>query len=203
MKRKTKHTLYYKLEDEMNLPNCPICSLIEKSTKMYIENLFYENVNDFEINELILASNGFCSKHTQLILQTKQSVGIAIIFKRIIDNLIRNNFSKGIKKCIICENENLAQKRYCETFVEYLDDGILKAYEGLSVLCMKHFDLITKMIKKAEVKRKLFELQKLKLNKLSLELEEYIRKFDYRFSNEKSGREKDSWIRAGKIIGNV
>ena len=55
-------------------------------------------------------------------------------------------------------------------------------------------------MKQTKTMKELVEIQIIKLGELSAELEEICRKFDYRFADEKWGKEKDAWRRATKII---
>ncbi|MFA5104930.1 MAG: DUF6062 family protein [Candidatus Margulisiibacteriota bacterium] len=199
MKKIIKHTLFYKLEEALHLEECPVCYMTARNVVRHIDYLFYENVNDPGVNKEIIASQGFCKRHSEMILQTRQSSGIAIIYKRIIDGLIKTNYGDSQGGCPICENEKRAYDRYCETFVNHWHEGISKAYDGPSVLCMTHFRQITKLMKSKECREMLQNMQTKKLEELSAELEEYSRKFDYRFASEQEGHEKGSWSRAVKL----
>jgi hypothetical protein len=191
---------FYNLKDALSLEGCSICFLTKKSVARYIDNLFYENVNDPKVNKEIIASQGFCKRHSDMILKTKESLGIAIIYKRIIDNLIKTNFEKRQCDCPVCKVEKEAESRYAETFVDYWGNDVKKIFETSSILCVSHFRYILKLMKDKKHREELLCLQIKKYEELSEELEEYSRKFDYRFAKEEMGHEKDSWLRAVKLI---
>ena len=74
------------------LPGCPICHLVEQSTRRYMSNLFYEHVNDGGLRARLRKSLGFCHEHAWLALEPGMgdALGVAIIYHDVLKNLLKN-----------------------------------------------------------------------------------------------------------------
>jgi len=203
MKVIEKHMTFHELKDALARGDCPICFLAERSVSRNIEDLFHEKVNDPGVAKELKRSGGFCEKHSEQILRTNETLGIAIIYKRLIDVLIghlKNNIVKPkLASCPICMTYQQAEQRYLSNLIDHWNE--LKAeFAASSILCIGHTYKALGLMKQTKTMKELVEIQIKKLGELSAELEEICRKFDYRFADEKLGKEKDAWQRATKII---
>lgn len=54
----------FQLIPAMQQPGCPICRIRNFHEKRYLDNLLLERVNDCETRDHLIASFGFCPKHT-------------------------------------------------------------------------------------------------------------------------------------------
>ena len=88
MKVIEKHMSFHELKESLSRGDCPICFLAERSVSRNIEDLFHEKVNDPGVAKELKRSGGFCEKHSEQILRTNETLGIAIIYKRLLDVLI-------------------------------------------------------------------------------------------------------------------
>jgi hypothetical protein len=194
---------FHELKDALARGDCPICFLAERSVARYIEDLFHEKVNDPGVAKEMKRSGGFCEKHSEQILRTNETLGIAIIYKRLIDVLI-GHLKKNIVKpklacCPICMTYQQAEQRYLSNLINHW--GELKAeFAASSILCINHTYMVLDLMMQQKTREELVEIQIIKLGDLSAELEEICRKFDYRFADEKWGKEKDAWRRAVKLM---
>jgi len=198
-----KHMGFFDLKDALSGKGCPICFLAERSVARYIEDLFHEKVNDPGVAKELKRSGGFCEKHSEQLLQTREVLGIAIIYKRLLDLFIvylkKNIVKSKLASCPLCMTYQQAEQRYLSNLIDHWDE--LKAeFAASSILCIGHTYKALDLMKQKKTIEELRQIQIKKLGELSAELEEFCRKYDYRFADEKMGKEKDAWQRATKII---
>ncbi len=67
---------------------CPICYIRQQAGVRYISNLLWENVNDVETRERIIASLGYCPEHTLLLASVEvnrhgSAMGTSIIYEHL------------------------------------------------------------------------------------------------------------------------
>ncbi len=99
--------------------------------------------------------------------------------------------------CPACRIGAEAQQRYLSTLMTHLNDPeIRKAIDGSSFLCIPDLLVALEFSRTHAQARSLLEVIVSKLKHLDGELEELVRKRDYRFLNEPRGEEQTSWWRA-------
>ncbi|MEJ2711482.1 MAG: DUF6062 family protein [Anaerolineales bacterium] len=83
---------YFDLLEACSQPGCPVCSVVHQSTNRYLENLFYENVNDVELRAKLVASRGFCNQHAWMALKpgVGDALGVAIIYHDVLGNVLND-----------------------------------------------------------------------------------------------------------------
>jgi len=61
------------------------------AVERYLDNLFYESVNDIQLRERLRASMGFCREHAWLAVDKRlgNALGFAIIYHDVINNTLR------------------------------------------------------------------------------------------------------------------
>jgi hypothetical protein len=72
-------------------PGCPLCRLVQAGVRRYLQNLFYESVNDIDLRKQLRDSLGFCGEHARISLQpgVGDALGVSIIYNDILTNLLR------------------------------------------------------------------------------------------------------------------
>jgi hypothetical protein len=72
-------------------PGCPLCRLVQAGVQHYLQNLFYESVNDIELRQQLRHSLGFCHEHARLSLEpgVGDALGVSIVYNDILTNLLR------------------------------------------------------------------------------------------------------------------
>ncbi len=220
---KEKHTPYYTVLESFEEKGCPICHLLEKSLERYLEGLLYDSVNDPKTREVVRKSKGFCNLHAWRLKKIGDGLGTAIIYKDILDKLfsqmktvlpeelshsleraarggILGSLKKTTDSCPACLAFRRNEKMYLEVLSENIDDEQFSlAYKSSDGLCLSHSLGAVKMIKSKEQKAFLIQVQSEKIETLLGELNEFIRKHDYR-SREGYGAEADSWVRAIEMM---
>lgn len=200
--------VYFDLLDAMKEEVCPICLLIQKSEFRYIDTLFYELVNDPGVRGKLRESYGFCTEHAQLVKKMCKPLGIAIIYQDICSDLVERMekgqliFTSG-KECCVCKLVNEVQEEYINTFLRnFSQKKFQRRYKQSFGLCMPHFLVAHSRLSEQEEKNILKQYQLQTLREYLPELEEFIRKHDYRFSGQGFGKEAISWKKVvDKIAG--
>ncbi|MCI0476528.1 MAG: DUF6062 family protein, partial [Anaerolineales bacterium] len=107
----------------------------------------------------------------------------------------RANHAK--EKCLVCERENEIEQRNLKVLIELLAEGDFRAkFRASAGLCRPHFAQACETAPHVETLDALIEMQTEINARLIAELDEFIRKNDYRFMAEGFGAEGDAWIRA-------
>jgi len=216
-----KHEPYFNLLDALKETGCPVCFLIKKSTNKSMDDFLYESVNDAGLRQEIKASQGFCNRHAWQLHKFGDGFGQAIVYSDLINIILRKledidkamSLKELIKRisprissrhiCMFCRQEKDVEERYVSVFLENFDDPEFSiAYKNSFGLCLPHIVFTLKKYRNKQPGKEFLEVESPKLASLLSELKEFLRKHDYRFSNEKFGKEGDSWIRAiEKLIG--
>ena len=107
------------------------------------------------------------------------------------------------KHCVICQQRDKALHILISTFIEDLNQpDLLQALQASEGLCFPHLKLAFEAVREVEASNILLSIHREKLESLRGELDEFMRKNDYRFADEGFGAEGDSWRRAvGKVAG--
>ena len=80
------------------------------------------------------------------------------------------------------------------------DDGLIDLYRRSDGMCFPHLSATLSRMRKPDGTEALLEAQDTIWARLEQELDELIRKTDYRFQDESIGVEGTSWMRAIAII---
>lgn len=206
-KDREKHVSYFKMLESFRENGCPLCSRNKTAANNYIDNLLYENVNDPEIRKRLRESLGFCSVHSQLLLQLSDSFGTAIIYSDLLsqfEKILEQNYSRFFqrKKCRVCELLEIETKENIELLVRYADDPeFKKKFEQSEGLCAAHLiELLTSCTNQRQ-REYFLSIHKKKVEVLKKDLNELIRKNNYRFHQEKiTEAESKSWIKAVNLL---
>jgi len=202
----TKHITYFKLLESLKEEKCPICFLIKENTNKLMQNFLYERVNDPGERERIRKALGFCNRHAWQLQRMGNSLGQAIIYNDILKIILekiagKENLKKKEGKCIFCEEEKEVEEMYISVFWKsFPEPEFISRFENSFGLCLPHFYLAIKKTKNLKNITVLVSIEKENLAKLNKDLEEFIRKYDWRFSKEELGKERNAWIKVIKKI---
>jgi len=209
---------------------CPICSIEKKAEDKFIETLFSEMVMDVNLNPQLTASFRFCHNHFEKLYKYPDKCGLAILTDRILylereslQELKKIPFEKknfmtpflkksslnlphAEKECLLCNKLNLDMKDYCDTLIKLWEKDVdfKKIFAQSRGFCLKHFNEILSNKTSSDIfKEKCISLQENNLKRLQEELQWFITKNDYRFTNEPWKTSKDALLRTiSKLIGN-
>jgi hypothetical protein len=217
-----RDVLYYELLDAMQAGGCPLCRLARKASDSYLNALIYEGVVDVKIREALRDARGPCYRHAWRIARRRGSVlGTSIIYRDVVNTLTKTlesqpdaparRFSRGLpdlarqlsatRDCPACGLEDDSNHRYAKTLLKHLSaEEIGAAYVAAGGLCLPHFQVVLSHAGQGQTKT-LAVWQATAWRQLRDELDELIRKHDYRFRTEiVTEEEADSWERAVAMI---
>lgn len=218
--------LQVELRDAMDRWGCPLCRLSHKAEHAYIDSLNYERVLDLKTRDAIKASRGLCEHHSRMWQQLQGSaLGIAIVYRVTILDLLRDTDPETYPSnpslfrrrataqetaerlaaggpCVACDIARGVTERFGSLLLKDLDDpevrSLLVASGGL---CLPHLRDVLGLPGAGRRHDILIQVHRDAWQQLMGELEEFIRKNDYRFREEAmTGAEGTSWSRAIDVI---
>ncbi len=219
------------LREALGQSGCPVCRLVERDIGQYLDNLLWENVNDPSLRREIRRAQGFCREHTRMLISRPgASLGLAIIARDVWGEIqyatetVRLPALKACRtrstdiaadlltrlapqgECLACVYARAMEDLYLDILLGRLlgEDGLLAAYQASEGLCLLHFRQVLARVRDGAVYAALVESQRAIGQRRLAELDEFIRKNDYRFRGEPWGRERDAWRRAlGALTGGL
>lgn len=204
----TLSATYVAFVEACSQPGCPICRIEHDTVLRYIGGLFYEQVNDYNLRDRLRSSLGFCREHAYVAVDELpgNALGIAIVYQDLVKYALHHvNDPKGVsapqRKCPACEQRDLNMMRTFSELSKHIDDeAMTAALKKSNGLCLFHMRHALKHMRTPEKRALLVSIERNILMQLRADLDEYIRKNDYRFAQETFGAERDSWQRAISII---
>lgn len=214
--------LYHELLDAMRAGGCPLCRLARKASDSYLNALIYEGVVDVKVREALRDARGPCHRHAYRIARRRGSVlGVSIIYRDVVNTLVKvmegqadapsRLFGRGqtdlarqlspSAECPACVLEDESTQRHSKTLLKHLSaPEVEAAYIAAGGLCLPHFQAVLSHASPGQAKT-LAAWQAAAWRQLRDELDELIRKHDYRFRSETvTEEEADSWERAVAMI---
>src|SRR5438876_10683250 len=81
----SKHTVYYELLDACKKGGCPICTMALDTVARYLDIVIYENVNDPQTRDAVVAARGYCNDHSwQLRAKSGAAFGTALMYRDVL-----------------------------------------------------------------------------------------------------------------------
>ncbi len=189
---------------------CPACSTAELAATSYIRGVLADGINDPELRAQWRHEGGLCAQHWQLLSRADSPALPAAILARDLlerglrtsatgaDNRPRTGFAglatrsapKG-RACPACaiavKSEKLALGRLNRLRLPASGLGDTRGF-----VCLAHLEqLRNEPLRQAVLER---------LEAMLDELDEFVRKSDYRFADEAKGDERDAWVRAIRVL---
>jgi hypothetical protein len=202
-----RHAGEHDLIEAFGQPGCPVCRLSTEAVDAYLTSVCYEQVNDLDLREQLRTAGGFCRSHAErFIRQRLGQLAAAIVYRDVLNTarkrLAAGGWSTGRSKlaalfgggrgrrdtrslppCPGCEAELEAEGRYLTALRNRLVDPAVRAkYQAGDGLCLPHIDQALQT--DGEGARALAEASVEMLGAIVADLDEYIRKHDYRFTSE-------------------
>lgn len=213
---------YHNIIEACAEPGCPLCRLSEKSVDAYLRALMYELVTDPDARDQIRETLGFCNAHAHhLLTLTGSALGIGIIYRDVVNTVVRQLeavkyapprsplFSRGEsgaasvqallprQACAVCGQQAKMDALALRALVEGSGDEALQAALRHSAgLCLPHLRQALQAAHRPAAFEALTAISRECYSALRAELDEFIRKNDYRFQHEAMGAEGSSWKRA-------
>jgi hypothetical protein len=211
------------LHSAYHAEGCPVCALLDRSERRYIDATLYEHVTDVKWRGEVRAARGFCALHTARVLDVGRSaLGVTLVAADLLNTLrgelaaagsargrVRSMFgggggaATGLKPqqpCPICAYVADLANIYVAALLDDVatSDGS-REYGASAGLCLPH------LIRSAERGGAGWEAvrshQLAAWERLEGELSEFARKNDYQYSGEPIQSERDAWRRALLLLG--
>jgi hypothetical protein len=205
-----RHAGEHDLIDALGLPGCPVCRLAGEAVDAFLASVCYEQVNDLDLRAELREVGGFCRPHAYRFLRQRHGqLASAIISRDVLATAARRIEQRGTARsrsarggsllggllgsrparrardgeargCPACRVLAEAEQRHLGTLRKRLADPAVQArYRSADGLCLPHLDRAFERDDTAA--RFLAEVAVATLGTLVDELDEYIRKHDYRF----------------------
>ncbi len=186
-------SVHKKMIAGMGLCNTHTWVLAKSTDKLGIGSLFQttlskeikllKRINEFECNELLSSS------------RNKKKLDKD---KKVIEGQLT---AKG--KCLACEHQEESEIFYLhQLLIIWNDKEFREYYENENVLlCRKHFQLLLQESDDEENMNYFITIQKNKIDNLSYQYSEFMRKHDYRFQHEMTDKDKASLNRVLEYFG--
>ena len=197
-----KDVLYHELLDALQADGCAVCRLARLASDRYINALLYEGVVDVDLRQKLRDARGLCYDHAWRMVKRRGSVlGTAIVYRDVINTLTKGlesperralwGGSDTVAKrlaatapCPACHLEAEAARRTIKTLLKHIQEpAIAETYVVAGGLCLPHLTAALTSANAAAAAR-LADWQAIAHRRLRDELDELIRKHDYRFQGE-------------------
>lgn len=226
-----KHLTYFALMEALEGEGCPLCVLVLGALRRYFDSLVYEQVNDPLIRENLRASQGFCAAHGEMLRQARSGLGSAIMHRDLLNTIARRlereshsqqspaDWLQGLVQggrtrhalplaatlpCPACVYACESEQKYVDTLLgNWGDEELRSAFRSSAGLCLPHLRMTLGRARDPESFEAMKTAQLEIWGELIGELDEFVRKHDYRFSGEPMGEEGTSWSRAIDLISGL
>lgn len=225
-----KSSAYHELVEAMAQPGCPICRLVDRAVRQYVDVFFYENVTNVERRAEIREARGYCSVHGALLAGHARMLGVAIIQHDVINDVLREvnrvlpethaqrrpldhligapmrravlDAVKPKRICPLCEYERDQEGILLRTLAdEIYDEAMRQAFARSSGLCLPHLHTLLQLRGvEPHHLRLLLQIERDILTTLKADLEEYLAKSNGSYDYAGMGKEADSPLRAIKLV---
>jgi len=212
----------------MRQGGCPLCVLVERAERKAVDLFLYDQVNDISRRDALRASRGLCLYHTGLLGEGRSALGIAIVSRDILRTMtaeleaappggadtigwLRDRLGAGAggqlaarigpqAGCPMCEERPRVEAPLIAGLLgNFGDESFAAAFDACGGLCRLHLGATLRAADAATV-RALAARQAAAWRRLEAELDEFIRKHDYRFTGEGlHDAERDVWRRALRL----
>jgi hypothetical protein len=191
---------------------------VAAAIRRHIDSLFYELVNDIPTREAIRKSAGFCKPHSLLVAEQADALGTSLIYGDVLKNeltalddgqfdrppntvgtvaRILDGSMPGRAACPVCREERGQSEIAIDALLEGMrHDEFAAAFERSAGLCLPHFRIAFLRARDPIAWRRVLDVERTALARLTAELQTLARKYDYRNAEEEMGDESDAWRRA-------
>lgn len=186
---------------------CAVCRLTLRSVGRLLQTISYEQVNDPALRAELRKARGFCNAHAhQWLRESRGVLGTALIYRDLLQatlsDLEDRSPSRGRSApCVACRAQTDAERRYVEALVAAVasDSAALEASDGV---CRRH--TLAARRSGGGGAAAVVERTRRAIEALTRELDEVIRKEDYRFRHEpRTDAERSAPARAVALVASA
>jgi len=190
----------FEVREALGETGCPVCRLAVRSVGRWLASVAYEQVNDIALRTELRAARGFCNVHAHRWLRDVHSVlGTAIVYQdllraglRELDGVTagRGGLWRALRgpassdtagDCPACRMQTEAEERYLSALLATLavEPEALDMSEGV---CLRHTRAALRSGRPGA--ERIAQQTRTVMERLLAQLDEVIRKEDYRFRHE-------------------
>lgn len=195
---------------------CALCLFAVEAVRRFVDNLFYENVNDPPTRDRIRAGGGFCRYHAQMVSTQSDALGTAIILEDVVKSVLRDIERGGVtgeppsspllrlfdnrpekrdrEPCVICVAEvsagDLALDALCRLMSGQAGLDLFGQSHGL---CIPHFRRATERHRDQPCWPRIAEVERRALGNLAVRLNRLARSYDYQSTEEPAPEVRRAW----------
>ncbi len=224
-----KDSFYFKLFDRLDVPGCPICSIVIDDSRAYLDSVLYERVTDVPTRMGLRDSFGLCNPHTWLLRDVPASsapdLGFAIIAKDLLNRFermageppvvgwralkgwlgrTRSRLRAKLKRtrCPACVHAARSESVHLRQLLDLLDEAdFSEKYRDSAGLCLPHFLVAEETQGVHRHFAQLREVQIRKAQSLYDTLDRFHEKHDHRAKDEITPAEARAWTDAMEFLG--
>lgn len=220
---KPRDSLIDALQEAFEKEGCALCRISEHAVKRALAHVLYDMVNDPAVRQQIRASLGYCNRHAwQLQALGGNALGLALLYRDAVLELqeqlnkikpptgrprietLRDQSLRAATpraECPGCVLQREIEAHHTTSLLNAMaDPAFVERFVASDGLCRLHLGRVLQAAPDAATFDKLLQAQRSIHTRLIAELNEFIRKNDFRFKSEGFGREADSWVRAIGLI---
>lgn len=199
LERYTMHLPEIALEEALREGECALCWLAQKNLVRRVDTLWREHITDPQWRQSLREGKGFCAYHAHLVLSRGDALSLSIIAEDLFAHLPLAAPAKrkaGAWHCQLCEAQAQDVVQMAKLLAQLLRHPQWRTcYEAGEGLCLPHLRQVL-LNASPEVQTWLTANENGRWQALRTQLQEVIRKHDYRFQQEPWGDERGSWRRA-------
>ncbi|HXG52685.1 MAG TPA: DUF6062 family protein [candidate division Zixibacteria bacterium] len=221
---------FVRLVEAFEKSECPVCFLVSRDSRAYLDHLLYESVLDVPTRMKLTESFGFCGWHARQIQSLpaicSPDVGFAIFAGDLLRKLdfagqaaIRDYEGRRSwrswrrkrrqsllsllkqRRCPVCDHVEQFESFHLKDLLDAIGDSeFLSLYRRSSGLCLPHFFILEETYSSHPNFPLLLRAQLAKAKEIQRTLEEFLRKQDYRFRDQLTPEETRSWKKAMDLL---
>ncbi|MBV9171706.1 MAG: hypothetical protein JOZ81_16675 [Chloroflexi bacterium] len=204
----------FEVRDALGAEGCVVCQLALRSVGRLLQSIAYEQLTDVDLRAQLRSARGFCNTHAYRWLRESRNIlGTAVVYGDIIRSVLRELDStptgdgllrralrrpRAGARCAACEAQAEAEDRYLGALLESLsaDDATRQAFSVSHGLCRRH--TFAALRRGGEAAELVVSHARELLERLLQDLDEVVRKEDYRFRHE--GRTDAERVAAARAV---
>jgi hypothetical protein len=205
------------------LGGCVICNAVHAAERKGIHSFLYEGMMFPFVREQFLSGGVFCLRHFWMAKEIEDETwltggfGIAILCESLTHladaglieaAAVAPNARPTLRKrpkvnvflpghdCMFCQDNREKEEFLAEVLETLTDEEEFREPLATHGLCIRHGELALRIWTDQDKRKELFAQLKARVTELAADLREFIRKRDYQYRDEPSGREGDAVLRA-------
>lgn len=215
------------LREASQREGCPICTAVGETMKRLQDSWCYDGFTDVRLRQQLIRDQGFCALHTWQLAELNSAFPLALIYKDVLEDLLAQEAAavastpsplRGWRRwfarrdaprqapstpaCFFCQHRQRLEQSHVEVMVILLEGEEARGWFSHSTgLCRQHMQQASAFAQQSAPRSAdvLHRCQRGCLQRLLEEVEEQIRKHDYRFASDPRGNEMTAWRRAAQL----